>query len=126
MRITIVGSMSFYDRFVDAKEKLERDGHTVTIPKKFDTPATDTMRKKFLAMELFNSRLASADVLLVLNYTKGEKQNYVGPNTLMEIGMAYNQGKQVYLLFPAPREMVDELDAINCVVLEGELKFVWR
>jgi diphthamide synthase subunit DPH2 len=121
MKITIVGSMKFYDEFVKAKEYLEEKGHEVILPKKDSMPEPIPKDFKLKAMQKFNENLEKADAILVMNYTKGDKVNHIGVNSLMEIGMAFNREKKIFVLNDIPESCVHELEAINCVVMDGSL-----
>jgi|TARA_B100002003_G_C13959253_1_gene464752 diphthamide synthase subunit DPH2 len=121
MKITIVGSMKFYDEFVKAKEYLEERGHYVILPRKDPMPEPIPKDFKLKAMQKFNENLAKADAILVMNYTKDDKENHIGVNSLMEIGMAFNREKKIFVLNKMPESCLHELEAINCVVLNGKL-----
>ncbi len=57
------------------------------------------------AMEKFNEKLKESDAILVMNYTKDDKENYIGANTLMEIGMAFILQKKIFILNPSPESV---------------------
>ena len=58
-----------------------------------------------------------------LNFDKNGIKNYIGGNTLMEIGFAYVNNKKVFLLNPIPEKVpyTDEIKAMVDVVLDGNL-----
>ncbi len=120
MKIRIVGSMKFYDKYEEAKKVLELKGHKVMLPKKDERPL-DKIKKRW-AMTQFNKDLKWCDAILVMNYTKEEKINHIGVNTLMEIGAADYANKKVYLLFEPPQSCKDELDAIDVKNINGKLE----
>jgi len=72
-------------------------------------------------MEEFNEDLKKSDAILVLNYIKDNKENYIGANSLMEIGMAFILNKKIFILNPSPEYCKDELEAIEAQVLNGNL-----
>ncbi len=121
MIITLVGSIKFYDKFVEIKEILRKKGHKVLIPKKRLLPEPIPLKKKLKAMEDFNKDLELSDAILVLNYGK---ENHIGVNTLMEIGMAFNKKKKIFIINKIPELCIHELDAINCVSLRGNLDLI--
>lgn len=69
----------------------------------------------------FNKNLENSDAILVANYEKNNQKDYIGFNSIMEIGMAFNRKKKIYLLFDIPPNCKDELEAIMCVTLKGNL-----
>lgn len=67
--------------------------------------------------------ICESDAILVLNFDKKGIKNYIGGNTLMEIGFAHVNGKKIFLLNPIPTDVsyVDEIKAMADVVLNGDL-----
>ena len=121
MKITIVGNMSVLEKFKEAKEILEQRGHTVIVPKKDPMPDPIPPAAKRKAMEKFNDNLKESEAILVMNYTKGDKENHIGANTLMEVGMAFILQKKIFVLNPSPEFCRDELEAIGAEILNGDL-----
>lgn len=121
MKITIVGNMSFLERFKETKIVLEKQGHEVIVPEKDPAPEPIPPPVKRKAMEKFNENLKKSDAILVMNYTKDGKENHIGANTLMEIGMAFILQKRIFVLNPSPDFCKDELEAIEVQVLNGDL-----
>ena len=62
----------------------------------------------------WHKEINNSDAILVLNYNKKGIDNYVGGNTLMEIGFAYVGGKKIFMMNPHPEEVpyTDELLAM--------------
>ena len=120
MKITIVGSMKFHDGYKEIKEKLGEE-HEVIIPLADET-YSDEDNPKRKSMEDFNDNLEKSYAILVVNYDKDDKSNYIGVNSLMEIGMAFNKGKKIFILSDIPENCKDELGAIGAIVLNGNLE----
>lgn len=143
MKITICGSAAFIDKMEPVAEQLIKLGHEVKgMPKKFTdadgkewrTLDYDKFKKSqpFDSAEFLNNhherirehfdKVAWADAILVTNYNKNGVANYIGPNTLMEIGLAFYLHKKIYLLNPVPDvAWKEELLGMRPVVLGGEL-----
>jgi nucleoside 2-deoxyribosyltransferase len=121
MKITIVGNMAFLEKFKEAKGILEQRGHEVIVPEKDPIPEPIPPSVKRKAMERFNKNLKKSDAILVMNYTKDDKENHIGANSLMEIGMAFILNKKIFVLNPFPEFCKDELEAIEAQVLNGDL-----
>jgi len=121
MIIRIVGNMSFLQKFEEIKIILQRQEHRVIIPQKDPLPEPIPPLAKRKAMEEFNEDLKKSDAILVLNYIKDNKENYIGANSLMEIGMAFILNKKIFILNPSPEYCKDELEAIEAQVLNGNL-----
>jgi len=56
-----------------------------------------------------------------MNYTREGKENHIGANTLMEIGMAFMFQRKIFALNPSPEFCRDELEAIQVNFLNGDL-----
>ena len=67
--------------------------------------------------------ITKGDAILVCNFDKNGIRNYIGGNTLMEIGFAHVNNKKVFLLNPIPEEVsyVDEIKAMTDLVINGDL-----
>lgn len=123
MNITVCGSIAFFNEMLDVKNQLERLGHQVKIPpvKIPDEhgnliPVTDYYAKrkaetddkswiwdkKEQAMRLHFQKVEWCDAVLILNYTKNGIQNYIGANTLLEMGLAFHLTKKIFLLNAIP------------------------
>jgi hypothetical protein len=82
-------------------------------------PISPSVKRR--AMEKFNENLKSSDAILVMNYTKDDKENHIGANSLMEIGMVFILNKKIFVLNSFPEFCKDELEAIEAQVLDGDL-----
>ena len=120
MLITIVGSMKFHKEYEKIKQYLEKNKHKVIVPKP-DEFYSKEKNIKLKAMQDFNKNLSRSDAILVANYTKEDKPHHIGINTLMEIGMAFNQKKKIFLLNPIPQHCKEELEAIGVIIINNDL-----
>lgn len=123
MKITICGSIAFYDEMMEVKEILINLGHEVDLPpfeieddtgkmipvkeyyerRKIETSNVGWIwDEKERAMRLHLKKIEWADSILVLNYDKNDIANYVGGNTLIEIGVAFYLKKKIFLYNPIP------------------------
>jgi len=64
--------------------------------------------------------------ILVANFEKHGRPNYIGPNTLAEIAIAFNAKKKIYLLQDIYADLRDELVAWDAVSLRGDLSVIVR
>ncbi len=120
MKILLIGSMIFHEKYEDVKKELEKTRHKVILPLP-DEHYQNEENIKRRAMEDFNNNLKKCDAILIANFDKGENKNYIGVNALMEIGMAFNRNKKIFILNKIPENCKDELKAINVVELKGIL-----
>src|SRR5215469_7201781 len=132
MKITICGSLKFFDKMVGIQERLEEMGHEVLIPIEvagLDYWSEDgslrvtAKRAQDLISEHFR-KIEQSEAVLVVNLTKGDIKNYIGANTFLELGFAHYLGKRIYLLHPIPDQpyILDEVLAIGAQVLDGDVR----
>ena len=133
MKITICGSTNFVPEIKKIRDKLKDRGHEVfslawTDLSFQEIDAKKNNREKFinelkpkLLIEHFNKILKS-DAILVVNLEKNGIKNYIGGNTLMEIGFAHVLNKKIYLFNPIPKiSYADETEAMKPIILNGDL-----
>lgn len=121
MKLTIVGSIKFVDEYEKVKKYLESKGHKIILPIKDELPEPIPPEAKLKAMQQFNLNLEESDGILVMNYEKNNQSNYIGVNSLMEIGMAFNRNKKIIIFNEIPEFCKNELEAINALILKGNL-----
>ncbi len=134
MKIGIIGSMQFTDKMLEYREKLLELGHDafVTDLHKAMVGKTDfeieeiKLHQKYNmdAIRKFWRMMQGADAVLVLNIDKNGVQNYVGGNTLMEIGFAHVLNQKIFMLNPIPEMPYckTEIEAVKPIVINGDLK----
>jgi len=135
MKITICGSVRFIKEMQKAKETLKGKGHEVLMPMsaEINQPKEywDTLKsadiKKFVSLKRWGmkghfDKVKAADAILVLNYDKDGKKSYIGPNTLMEIAIAFEHAKKIFVLNPLPNDShYEELISMSPICLNGNL-----
>lgn len=141
MKIAICGSIVFSEQMVEIAKKLEENGHEVHLPfytSKFLKGEIDheesLKEKEQMGDEKLRERLGedlikryfeligNSDAILVLNLDKKGIKNYIGGNTLIEMGFAYVLDKKIFLWNPIP-EMgyTDEIKAMKPIVINEDL-----
>jgi hypothetical protein len=136
MKIVICGSSKFRHEMVEYKEKLEKLGHNVFVHEHYIKSAKGEMpelmerigrehavlKREQNYIRLYYDEIKNSDAVLILNFDKNGIKNYIGGNTLMEIGFAHVNDKKVFLLNPIPEvSYADEIKAMTDVVLDGDL-----
>lgn len=133
MKIGIIGSMQFTDKMLEVKEKLLELGHNafVTDLHKAMVGKTDQEIEKIKLHQKYNMdairefwrMMQGADAVLVLNLDKNGIKNYVGGNTLMEIGFAHVLNQKVFMLNPIPEMPYceSEIKTVKPIILNGDL-----
>jgi len=66
--------------------------------------------------------IKKSDAILVLNYDRKGIKNYIGGNTLMEIGFAHVLEKKIFLMNPIPdiEYYRSEIEAVRPVIIEQD------
>jgi nucleoside 2-deoxyribosyltransferase len=123
MKITICNSVHFWEKAKQAQESLKRLGHeALTHPMEVELdgrmiPVIEYYKArkamwnesiedlKEWAMREHFSKIKASDAILVLNVDKDGKKNYIGGNTLLEMGLAFALEKKIFMLNPVPEEL---------------------
>lgn len=140
MKIVICSSIDFTHEVKDVFDKLKELGHETEIPltsqrilngeltledfkKEKETNGDGFVRKvKDDVIKRYYNLIKDSDAILVVNLEKKGIKNYIGGNTLMEMGFAYVLDKKIYLLNPVPEiGYKDEILAMQPVILNGDL-----
>jgi len=136
MKIGIIGSMQFTERMVEMREKLIALGHDAFLTDLHEPMIgkSDAEKEKIKlfqkeyqdAIRIFWNKMQGADAVLVLNYDKNGVRNYIGGNTLMEIGFAHVLNQKIYFLNPVPdiSYYKTEIEAMQPMILNGDLSLI--
>ena len=138
MRITIIGSVKFVKDMAELHRQLKELGHEPQMLEHMfgladgsnkqlmreisDDHAATKRRHDYF--KRWNDLIKSGDAVLVCNLEKNGIKNYIGGNTLMEMGFAHVNDKKVFLLNPIPEDVpyTDEIKALVDTVLDGDLE----
>ncbi len=141
MKIAICGSIDFTPEIKKAADQLLAKGHKVDLP---------TYSKKILEGELtleeFKKKkeksgdwsfrvkvdedlikryfqiIKESDAVLIVNIDKKGIKNYIGGNTLLEMGFAYVLDRKIFLLNNIPKiHYTDEIKAMQPIILNRDL-----
>lgn len=116
--VVICGSMRFVGQMKDWKKRLQSQGYEVDVPTLFDFHKVrdgDGDLEKFEEIKRKESKkhfekVKKADMLLILNYDKDGKKNYIGGNTFAEIAYAvalnycHKKNIEMYTVNPLPKQ----------------------
>lgn len=133
MKIAICSSMVFSEKMIEAKLRLKAAGHEVFVSgfigsyigksESEKEKLTLYYKKEKDAIREFWEKIKKSDAILVLNYDRRGVKNYIGGNTLMEIGFAHVMNKKILLLNPVPEIEFykSEIEAVKPVILNGDM-----
>ncbi|MBI4034467.1 hypothetical protein HY380_01050 [Candidatus Saccharibacteria bacterium] len=137
--VVICCSAAFYKHANQIADKLERMGYRAVVPETarnmklgddydvakvktwLKNPA-DFKRKQQLATNHLRE-VAEGDAILIINDDKPGKPNYIGPNTMMEWGLAYHLRKPIFILHGVGKQAYnyEEVYGLSTVILDGDL-----
>lgn len=135
-KIFLAASMNFYEELVKIEFALKEKGFEVGIPvsaklmkAKNDFVVdhfkgnTTSLQKGVYIKENFEN-IASCDAILVINNEKNGIKGYIGPNVLMEIGLAFYLNKKIFIWnqYPENAPYKDELLALQVQVINQDLE----
>ena len=133
MRIGVIGSMQYTDKMIEARDTLRERGHSAFVTS-LATPfigKTDEEKERIKidqknnqdAIRRFWELMQGADAVLVINLDKQGVKNYIGGNTLMEIGFAHVLNQKIFLYNPIPEipYYKTEIEAVRPIVIYGDL-----
>jgi len=136
MKITICGSVKFAEKLVEIYHELKEMKHEPMMHEDMFGIADGTAQELIDGISMNHSEIKrkhnfikwwydcikSGDAVLFCNFDKNGIPNYIGGNTLMEMGFAHVLNKKIFLLNSIP-EMgyKDEIIAMQPTVLEGDL-----
>src|SRR3989344_5078677 len=150
MKITICGSIGFYQEMEVMRDKLSLLGHEVKIPElALEVPEEMGGGKKIyfgayieknggldafpINHEIWNlkegairdhyQKIDWADAIVVVNHEKRGIEGYIGGNTLIEIGVSFYLKKPIYILHPVSSELSykQEILGMKPIMLDGDI-----
>jgi nucleoside 2-deoxyribosyltransferase len=137
--IVICTSAAFYEHANEIAVELEKNGFNVVVPATairmqeennysveriktwYDKPE-DVRIKQGLARKHFEE-VEKGDAILIVNDDKPGKPTYIGPNTIMEWGLAYYLNKPIFLLNSVGKDQntYEEALGMTTTILDGDL-----
>lgn len=135
MKIFVCCSKAFYPRVAPIKHQLEAMRHSVTLPNSYDNPgkesemhnvgAKEHAQWKASMLRLQKQKVDGCDAILVLNFEKNGQRNYIGGATFLEMYMAFELNKPIFLYNDVPDGLLrDEILSFEPTVINGDLLLV--
>lgn len=138
MKIVICGSSTFKEKMLEYRDKLTALGHEPIVHPDYEafvrgekqeiwnqvsTGEHHKAKKEQGYIKWYYEAIFNSEAILVLNFDKRGIKNYIGGNTLMEIGFAYVNDKKIFLLNPIPENVpyVDEIKAMVEDIIDDDL-----
>lgn len=117
-RIVLCGSMKVKEEIIKVKEELEKKDYDVLIP----SECLEDIPKEIASRIHFDKiKDPKTKIVLIVNTTKNNIENYIGPNSFAEIAFAFYFNKETYLLNDYYEPYLDELKAWKVKVLHNNI-----
>ena len=133
MKIGVIGSMQHTEKMLEIRDRLIAMGHKAFVTS-LAAPFIGKSDEEKEQIKLYHKRnkdairkfwrlMQGADAVVVVNLDKGGVKNYIGGNTLMEIGFAHVLDQKIFLLNAIPDipYYKTEIEAVKPVILRGDL-----
>ena len=137
MKIGIAGSMQYVHEMLNIKSELISLGHEAFTSPLFATYDNVYDENEIEKIKLYNknnrdaiktfwNEMQGQDAILICNFDKRGIKNYIGGNTLMEIGFAHVLNQKIFLLNPIPEipYYKTEIEAMKPVIINGDLSLI--
>jgi hypothetical protein len=132
--VVICGSMSHFSLMAKLQAQLSLHGIDSIIPEderhlaELSLSESNYAKMKRRMSERYFRLIRRRNVygILVANYEKHGRANYIGPNTFAEIAIAVSARKKIYLVQDVYPELKDELVAWETVSLHGDMGVLVR
>jgi len=139
MKIFIVCSKSFYTKVEPIKQELEKKGHTIIVPNLYEERTkevepestawnfgqTEHIKFKKNMYKMSREKIKNVDALLVLNFDKENKKNYIGGATFLEMYNSFLENKKIYLFNDIPHgDLYDEIHGFEPTIINGNLDLI--
>ena len=116
--IVLCGSMKVKDKIIEISKELKEKGYNVLLP-------VECMQgiDKIIASRAHLDRVVDPnnEIILIVNETKNGIENYIGPNSFVEVAFGFYYKKKVYLLNDIYEPYKDELLGWKVIPLKGDL-----
>lgn len=132
MNIVFVGSSEFIDGMKSLAQTLTKKGHTCVLPPIEMSDAEwakvhgrdALLKKKPEFTKNHYAKITEGDAILVVNREKRGIKGYLGPNTLMEIAVAFYLDKKIFFLNPFGEDhpFYEELAGLPATILDGNIR----
>lgn len=128
--------MQFTEKMIAVRDELIKLGHdafltdlhNALIGKSDEEKEKIKLHQKYNmdAIREFWREMQGADAVLVLNYDKNGIKNYIGGNTLMEIGFAHILNQKIFLLNSIPEipYYKTEIEATKPIIINGDFSLI--
>lgn len=125
--------MQYTEKMLEARDELIKLGHNAFVTN-LATPFIGKSDEEKEVIKIYEKNnndairefwrlMQGADAVLVMNFDKHGVKNYIGGNTLMEIGFAHVLNQKIFLYNPIPDipYYKSEIEAVKPMIINGDL-----
>lgn len=128
--------MQYTEKILGVRDELIKLGHDAFVTNLAEPFVGKTDDEKEMikieqknnqdAIKEFWDLMQEADAVLVMNLDKGSVKNYIGGNTLMEIGFAHVLNQKIFLYNPIPDipYYKSEIEAVKPIIINGDFSMI--
>ncbi|MFA5357901.1 MAG: hypothetical protein WC308_03170 [archaeon] len=105
MKIALCSSARFFDKLPAIKKVLEEKGHEVFLPSMKDFHHLEETALAKIQYDLIRDhfrKIDQSDAIYVANYDKDGVKGYIGGNSFLEMGKAFDKGISIFLMNEIP------------------------
>ncbi|OGF20692.1 hypothetical protein A2316_02805 [Candidatus Falkowbacteria bacterium RIFOXYB2_FULL_38_15] len=125
--------MQYTEKMLEARDELIKLGHNAFVTNLASPFVGKTDgEKEHIKIDQKNNQdairefwklMQGSDAVLVMNFDKHSVKNYIGGNTLMEIGFAHVLDQKIFLYNPIPDipYYKSEIEAVKPIIINGDL-----
>ena len=136
MKIGVIGSMQYAEKILEARDELIKRGHNAFVTNLAESFVGKTdLEKEVIKIQQKNNQdaikefwnlMQGADAVLVMNFDKNGVKNYIGGNTLMEIGFAHVLNQKIFLYNPIPDipYYKSEIEAVKPIIINRDFSMI--
>ena len=122
MKIALCASAKFFGELLPIKKSLEHLGHEVFLPSMKDFHYLEESSLAKIHHDLIKAhfdQIDKSDAIYVANYDKNGIEGYIGGNSFLEMGKAFDKGIPIFLLKNIPQQISyrEELIALQPIVI---------
>jgi len=121
MIITLCSSARFFDRLNPIKQALENLGYEILLPSMRDFHHLEESALAKIQHDLIREhfrKIKKSDAIYLANYDKNNIGGYIGGNSFLEMGLAFDLELPIFLLNDIPQiSYREELIALQPIVI---------
>ena len=122
MKIVLCSSAKYFDKLIVIQKQLEKKGHEVLLPSMEDYHHLEETALAKIQCHLIKEhfhKINESDAIYIANYDKNDIEGYIGGNSFLEMGKAFDMGIPIFLMKDIPKGISyrEEILALQPIVI---------